>query len=112
MPGTAVFADWIAAADTLTPIAQWLAANPPGHAWLDGTTAEVGPTSYDIKLARQRAEAVRKELITLGAKPAQITPGFGQSTTPAEFDSVSITLGGHAVCATVDSVACWGSPQP
>jgi OOP family OmpA-OmpF porin len=72
-PDTTVFADAAAAAKALIPIARWLAADPSRHAWLEGTTADVGPMSGQVELSRLRAGRVRDELITLGALPAQIT---------------------------------------
>ena len=72
-PNSTAFIDPTAAVQALTPIARWLAADPSRHAFLEGTTADVGPMSGQIKLSRLRADHVREELITLGASPAQIT---------------------------------------
>lgn len=72
-PDTTVFADAAAAAKALIPIARWLAADSSRHAWLEGTTADVGPMSGQVELSRLRAGRVREELVTLGAWPAQIT---------------------------------------
>ena len=68
-----VFADPIAAANTLTPVAQWLTVNSAGQVQLVGTTADVGSMANQISLSRARAESVRAKLIALGAPPGQIT---------------------------------------
>jgi OOP family OmpA-OmpF porin len=79
-PNTTVFVDPAAAEQALAPIARWLAADPSRHAWLEGTTADVGPMSGQIELSRLRADRVRAELIALGASPAQIsTTGVGSN---------------------------------
>jgi OmpA-OmpF porin, OOP family len=83
----------------VTPIARWLAADPSRHAWLEGTTADVGPMSGQIALSRLRAEHVRAELIALGASPAQIsTTGVGSNFpqfTP-DRNAAGILLAGPA----------------
>jgi OmpA-OmpF porin, OOP family len=79
-PNTTIFIDPAEALQALTPIARWLAANPSRHAWLEGTTADVGPMSGQIALSKLRAEHVRAELIALGASPGQIsTTGVGSN---------------------------------
>jgi OOP family OmpA-OmpF porin len=79
-PNTTVFADPAAAVQALTPIARWLSADLSRQAWLEGTTADVGPISGQIALSKLRAGRVRAELITLGAAPAQIsTTGAGSN---------------------------------
>ena len=79
-PNTTVFIDPAAAIGALTPIARWLAADPSRHAWLEGTTADVGPMAGQIELSKLRAARVRDELITLDASPAQIsTTGVGSN---------------------------------
>ena len=79
-PNTTVFVDPAAATQALTPIARWLAADPSRHAWLEGTTADVGPMSGQIELSKLRAARIRDELIALGASPAQIsTTGVGSN---------------------------------
>ena len=72
-PDSTAFVSPAASAHTLTPMANWLAADRSRHAWLEGTTADVGPMSGQILLSRLRADRVRDELVALGASPAQIT---------------------------------------
>jgi len=72
-PNSTVFADPAAAAKALTPIASWLAADPSRHAWLVGTTADVGPMTGQIALSKSRAGRVQDELVALGASPAQVS---------------------------------------
>jgi outer membrane protein OmpA-like peptidoglycan-associated protein len=72
-PNTIAFADPVAAAKALTPISRWLAADHSRHAWLEGTTADVGPLAGQIQLSRLRANRCRDELIALGASSSQIT---------------------------------------
>jgi OmpA-OmpF porin, OOP family len=77
-PNTTAFVDRAAAIRALLPIARWLAANRSRHAWLEGTTADVGPMSGQIALSILRADRVRAVLISLGAWAAQIgTTGVG-----------------------------------
>jgi OmpA-OmpF porin, OOP family len=77
-PNSTAFIDPAAAIRALTPIARWLAADPTHYAWLEGTTADVGPLSGQIELSKLRAEHVRAVLISLGAPPWQIaTRGVG-----------------------------------
>jgi OmpA-OmpF porin, OOP family len=77
-PNSTDFVDPAAALHALRPIARWLAAQRSRHAWLEGTTADVGPMSGQIALSRLRADRVRDALISLGASSAQIsTKGVG-----------------------------------
>jgi outer membrane protein OmpA-like peptidoglycan-associated protein len=77
-PNSTAFADPDAAVRALTPIARWLAVKSSRHAWLEGTTADVGPIRGQIALAKLRADRVRDEMIVLGAAAAQIgTRGVG-----------------------------------
>ena len=98
-PNTTAFVDPAAAMQALTPIARWLSASPTRHAWLEGTTADVGPMSGQIALSKLRAGRVRDELIALGASPAQISiTGVGSDFpqfTP-DRDAAGILLAGPA----------------
>jgi outer membrane protein OmpA-like peptidoglycan-associated protein len=77
-PNSTTFADQAAATAALTPIARWLTADPARHAWLEGTTADVGPMSGQVELSLLRADHVKAVLISLGAQQAQIaTTGVG-----------------------------------
>jgi outer membrane protein OmpA-like peptidoglycan-associated protein len=77
-PNTTVFVDPAAALLALAPIARWLAADSSRHAWLEGTTADVGPIQGQRYLAVLRADRVKQVLISLGASAAQIsTEGVG-----------------------------------
>ena len=98
-PNTTVFADPIAAAKALTPIARWLAADPSRHAWLEGTTADVGPLAGQIQLSRLRANRCRDELIALGASSSQITASGVGSDFPQfipDRDAAGSLLAGPA----------------
>ena len=72
-PNTTAFVDPAGAVRALRPIARWLAADPARHAVLEGTTADVGPLSGQVALARSRAKRVRGVLVALGAARRQIT---------------------------------------
>jgi OOP family OmpA-OmpF porin len=72
-PNTASFIDQSAVVQALRPIARWLAASSSRHAWLEGTTADVGPLAGQVALSLQRADHVRSVLVSLGASPSQIT---------------------------------------
>jgi outer membrane protein OmpA-like peptidoglycan-associated protein len=77
-PNTTAFVDPAGARRALTPIASWLAADRSRHAWLEGTTADVGPLSGQRALSVLRADHVRDVLISLGATAAQLsTQGVG-----------------------------------
>jgi OOP family OmpA-OmpF porin len=73
LPNSTAFADPVAAARLLRRFARWLAADPVRHAWLVGTTADVGPMVGQVKLSVRRAGLVRAELVALGASFAQIS---------------------------------------
>jgi len=72
-PNTTAFVDPAGASRALTPIASWLAADRSRHAWLEGTTADVGPLSGQRSLSVLRAGHVRDVLVSLGAAATQIT---------------------------------------
>jgi len=110
-PNSTAFTDPSAAMATLAVFARWLAADPARHAWLAGTTADVGPMAGQVRLSVRRADRVRAELVALGASPAQVSvrgegsdfrqfvPDRSASGTllagPATLNrSVRITLGG------------------
>jgi OOP family OmpA-OmpF porin len=112
-PDSTAFADPAAAMAALARFAAWLAAAPARHAWLTGTTADVGPIAGQIRLSVRRADVVRSVLVALGASPGQISvrgvgsdfpqfkPDRSASGTllagPATLNrSVRITLGGPA----------------
>ena len=73
LPNSTTFVDPAAARRALAPIAGWLAASQDRHAWLVGTTADVGTLAGQILLSRLRAQRVRGELIALGASGSQIS---------------------------------------
>jgi OmpA-OmpF porin, OOP family len=115
-PDSTAFADPAAAARALARFARWLAADPARHAWLVGTTADVGPIVGQLRLSVRRADRVRAELVTLGASSAQISvkgvgsnfPQFKPDRSPSGTllagpatlnRSVRITLGGPASAA-------------
>jgi OmpA-OmpF porin, OOP family len=81
-PDSTAFVDPAVARHALAPIARWLAADRSRHAWLEGTTADVGPMSGQVLLSRLRADRVRDVLIALGATGAQITPAGVGSDFP------------------------------
>jgi outer membrane protein OmpA-like peptidoglycan-associated protein len=72
-PDSTAFVDQVAASAALAPTAHWLGADPTRHARLEGTTADVGPMSGQVKLSLLRADHVKAVLISLGAQPTQIT---------------------------------------
>ena len=79
-PDSTVLTDPAAAVQALTPIAEWLAADPFRRASLVGTTADVDTIAGQVALSQQRADRVRDELVALGASPAQIsTKGVGSN---------------------------------
>jgi len=113
LPNSTVFADPADAVQTLAKFATWLAMDPARHAWLVGTTADVGPMAGQVRLSVRRADRVRAELVALGASFAQVSikgvgsdfPQFKPDRSPAGTllagpatlnRSVRITLGGPA----------------
>jgi outer membrane protein OmpA-like peptidoglycan-associated protein len=98
-PNTTAFVDPASAIRALAPIARWLAADPSRHAWLEGTTADVGPLSGQRALARLRADRVRDVLISLHAAAAQITTAGVGSHFPQftpDRDAAGTLLAGPA----------------
>jgi OmpA-OmpF porin, OOP family len=76
--GKAEFRDIEAARRVLQPIAAQLKVEPTYHLQLTGTTARWGPRDDQLRLAKERAETVKRELVELGAAPSQIeTRGVG-----------------------------------
>ena len=82
-PNTTAFVDQTAAIRALIPIARWLAANRSRHAWLEGTTADVGPMSGQIALSRLRADRVRRVPIPLVARPRRSAPRASAAISPS-----------------------------
>lgn len=76
-PDSTEFVDPEAAREALRDFAQWLAGNPTGQAELTGNIAHYGANERDHGLALHRAEAVRAELIRLGAEPEQVRASGG-----------------------------------
>lgn len=73
-----VFVDPAAARDTLTPIADWLSAEPATRqVRILGTTARATTKENQKRLSLARAKAARKLLIGLGVDPEQITKVSG-----------------------------------
>jgi OmpA-OmpF porin, OOP family len=73
LPNLAKFRDPAAAIAALRGLGTYLAANPSVRIKLTGTTARVPPLSGCIGLSLQRAEAVRRVLLTYGAHLDQIS---------------------------------------
>jgi outer membrane protein OmpA-like peptidoglycan-associated protein len=98
-PDTTAFVDRVAAVSALRPIARWLGADPARRAFLEGTTADVGPMSGQVALASARADRIKAVLVALGASPAQLTTrGVGsdfQQFVP-DRDSAGVLLAGPA----------------
>jgi hypothetical protein len=63
---------WQQVGETLAEAIQ-LAADPRRHAWLVGTTADVGTMVGQIRLSVQRADRVRAVLVALGASFGQVS---------------------------------------
>lgn len=86
-PGTATFRDPAAARRLLTPLAKWL---PPGtghRAVVVGTTSSEGAASKasDLKLSKERAQAVKDVLTALGADGNRIeVEGKGYIADPPD----------------------------
>jgi OmpA-OmpF porin, OOP family len=98
-PNTTAFVDAAAAVKALRPIARWLAADDTRHAFLEGTTADVGPMAGQVELSGARADRVKAELVALGATAAQIsTKGVGSDFPQFVLDrnAAGILLAGPA----------------
>jgi hypothetical protein len=73
---------------SLLRLADLLAQNARYKATLSGYTDSVGPDAANRLLSRTRAEAVRKFLVSHGARPEQlIVQAFGPSTPEASNDT-------------------------
>lgn len=74
------YADSSAAESILKPIAAYLAANEKIRILLIGTTAGDENSEYNVKLSKQRAEAVRSTLVGMGVDARRIAVlGMGNS---------------------------------
>jgi OmpA-OmpF porin, OOP family len=73
MPNTTAFRAPSAVSAALRPIARYLIANRTAKIELTGTTAHWGSFGASLTLSRQRAEAVKAVLVSMGAYPGQIT---------------------------------------
>jgi outer membrane protein OmpA-like peptidoglycan-associated protein len=83
-PDSTEFVDPAAARDALRGFAEWLTANSAGRAEVTGTIAHYPPEDYP-GLDLGRAEAVRDELVRLGARPEQVSShggGWGPYPSP------------------------------
>lgn len=74
--------------DTDIPVvrrhADYLLKNPGKRASVQGNTDERGSREYNLSLGQKRAEAVKKLLVTMGAKDAQIEAvSFGEEKPQA-----------------------------
>ena len=77
LPDTATFADYDAAADTLWPIAEYMALYPDFRLLLAGTTATAGSNESCKQLSLMRADAVKNLLLDMGVDENQITRTIG-----------------------------------
>jgi len=86
-PGTATFRDPAAARRLLTPLAKWLEPGTSHRAVVVGTTSSEGSASKasDLKLSRERAQAVKDVLVSLGADAGRIqAEGKGYIADPPD----------------------------
>ena len=75
--------DQYAVSDTYIPVvrrhADYMLKNPGKRASVQGNTDERGSREYNLSLGHKRAESVKKLLVTMGAKDAQIEAvSFGE----------------------------------
>ena len=79
LPDCAAFADGDAAAATLAPVADYMAAHPDFRLLIAGTTATAGSNEDCRALSRARAQAVEELLLSMGVDENQIagTAGLG-----------------------------------
>lgn len=74
---TAVFADHDAAAATLRPVADYMAAHQEFTLLIAGTTATAGSNESCKALSQARAEAVKELLLSMGAEDDRIAGAVG-----------------------------------
>lgn len=92
----AEFVDYQAAAKELTPVAEYLTANPQQKVYIFGMTATVTGGNSGTELATKRAQTVRNVLTEKGVSEAQITcVGLGQISNPLRVDDVDAN--GHQI---------------
>lgn len=85
LPDSTTLRDPAAAAQALTDLAAWLAADPTRTAHIEGTTASAGTPDGRTHLSAARAETIRTLLVHLGANPDRITThGAGYTATPPD----------------------------
>ena len=79
LPDSAEFADSDAAAATLAPVVDYMAAHPDFHLLIAGTTATAGSNEDCRVFSRARAQAVEELLLSMGVDENQIagTAGLG-----------------------------------
>ncbi len=72
----------------LEPAVKFLINQPQLKAEIAGHTDSVGSDAYNLKLSRQRAEAVRSHLISRGVAAGQLTAvGYGEARPVASNDT-------------------------
>ena len=70
-------------------LAAYLDAHPQINAVIKGHTDDVGEEAANLQLSRQRAEAVRAVLISLGINPDRVkAEGYGESAPKVRGQSV------------------------
>lgn len=83
LPDTAEFVDKAAAAEELSPIADYLLKDTSNHIQVIGSTASVDDEEACLALSRERAQACADLLIACGVSADQISvTGIGRSQDP------------------------------
>lgn len=84
-PDSTELRDPTTATRELTPLAQWLTADPTRSVHIVGTTASAGTADGRAQLSLARADTIKALLVSLGADPVQITTeGAGYTATPPD----------------------------
>lgn len=84
-PDSTELRDPTTATRELTPLAQWLTADPTRSVHIVGTTASAGTADGRAQLSLARAETIKALLVSLGANPDQVTTeGAGYTATPPD----------------------------
>lgn len=88
------------AAPSLTTFAKWLSAHPTVKVTLDGHADSRGNEHSNLRLSRERAQAVANAILAAGADHAQLTVrGFG-SFLPVEAEADDAAINRRVVVHT------------
>lgn len=76
------------AVKSIEPLTTYLRANPETHVVIEGHTDNVGSDEYNLRLSQERAESVKRSLVSAGVDSSRIVArGFGEQYPLVPNDS-------------------------